>query len=103
MISTWGELWAAVKQWWVTPLKWERKIKEEIKQETNKNIDLIHGMFDKDLVQKQRDKYNQGLLAQERERRRYDEWAREFKIICHFCENCKDVGCEVCSQWPMNQ
>lgn len=33
MINTWGELWAAIKQWLVTPLKWERKIKVEVKKD----------------------------------------------------------------------
>jgi hypothetical protein len=100
VINTWGELWTVVKQWWVTPLKWGTyKVKEEVKQETKSVFDLL----DKDVIEKQRQRYNQEMLTQPQARRRYDEWAYKVREHIPFCQKCKDVGCEECQQWPMNQ
>jgi len=102
MINTWGELWAAVKKWLDTPLKWERKAKEEVKKETKSVLDW---MTDPEAQKKARERYQQALLEQERAAQRARDFERRINGIRRipFCEKCKDVGCEECSQWPMNQ
>jgi len=103
MISTYSELIAAVKQWMGTPLKWERKVKEEIKQQpTNKSI--LDSMFDPEMQRKARDSYNEAFLAPERARQRYADIERRVRqASIPFCDKCKDVGCDECKTWPMNQ
>jgi hypothetical protein len=102
MISTYGELVAAIKTWLDTPFKWERKVKEEIKQQSNKSI--LDSMFDPEMQRKARDSYNEAFLAPERARQRYADIERRVRQeSIPFCAKCKDVGCDECSTWPMNQ
>ena len=105
MISTYGELVAAIKTWLVTPLKWERKVKEQTK-------DVYHSVFDtnnsnhkriSDLMSPgTRNVFDRELARHEYEQRRYTEYYKRQASI-PFCDKCKDVGCDECKTWPMNQ
>lgn len=110
MINTWSELFAAIRKWLDTPLKWERKVKEEIKKSLRpssphgdypSSLDVV---FDPELQAKARQSYHEALLQHDRNRMKYDDIQRRLKLDrIPFCQNCKDVGCEECQQWPMNQ
>lgn len=98
MISTYGELVAAIRTWLATPLKWEKKIQTEVKIEVK---DIYHKRIEDLMNPGVRSVFDREMAKHEYEKRQYIEWKKRMGIP--FCEKCEGVGCDECSTWHMNQ